>query len=519
MPTLFQDRCGVSLYDAQYSREGQKGPIPQEIIEEVLTALKGFKRTCEDFGVSDVRIVATEATREAINSVDYRRAIEDATGWKVEMLAKEEEGRIGALGVASSFSSIKGLVLDLGGGSIQLTWMLTTDGEAETSLQGAVSLPYGAAALSRLLADAEDQGDQGMQTLQQKMTDQFKQALHDLKVPLTITDAAKNEGGLALYLSGGGFRGWGYILMASHLVQPYPIALINGFHVPISSFLPDTNIQSNVDNSIFRISSRRASQVPAVSFLITSLVAALPSISSIYFAQGGLREGLLYSTLPASIRSQYPLITATAPFAPSSPFALVDLLHSGIPVLAPPTNPVRKETRCPPSLTNPAFLISVIHLLNAHAPLPKDIRAAAALRSTTTGILASAHGLAHEDRALLALVLCERWEGELSPTDGDFLDRMQRLVGARHAWWAKYVGRLARGVGECYPAGMKGGDVRLRLDSGWDSSGAGESVVVKVAGYSGDWADDLGKLGKKKNRVGGRDGWGLEVEVISKPWR
>ena len=516
MPTLFQDRCGVSLYDAQYTNRGQKGPIPQDIIEEVLLALKGFKRTCEDFGVSDVRVVATEATREAINSADYRRAIEDATGWKVDMLAKEEEGRVGALGVASSFSSIKGFVLDLGGGSIQLTWMVTKDGEAETSPHGAVSLPYGAAALSRLLAEVEDEGDQATQKLQQKMTDQFKQALHDLKVPSAITDTAKNEGGLALYLSGGGFRGWGYILMASHPVQPYPIALINGFHVPISSFLPNNEIQSNVDNSVFRISSRRASQVPAVSFLITSLVAALPSISSIYFAQGGLREGLLFSTLPTSIRSQHPLVTATAPFAPSSPEALVALLHSGIPTKAPPPNSAQKDIHCPPSLTNPAFLTSTIHLLNAHAPLPKDIRAAAALRSTTTGILASAHGLAHEDRALLALVLCERWEGELSPTDSDFHDRMQQLVGARHAWWAKYIGRLARGLGECYPAGIKG-EVRLKLESGWDTLGGGQNVVLKVSGYSGDWVDDLRKLGKKKNRVGGKDGWGLMVEVVSEP--
>ncbi|KAL9119843.1 MAG: hypothetical protein Q9187_003596 [Circinaria calcarea] len=517
MPTLFQDRCGISLYDAQYSRGGRKGPIPKEIIQQVLAALKGFKRTCEDFGVSDVRVVATEATREAINSVDYRQAIEDATGWEVEMLAKEEEGKMGALGIASSFSGVRNLLLDLGGGSVQLSWVVTANGEAETPPRGAVSLPYGAAALSRLLVEVEGQGSQATQDLQQKITDQFRQAIYDLDIPSAVINAAKRENGLALYLSGGGFRGWGYILMASHPVQPYPIPLINGFCVPIASFLPNTDIQSTVDNSIFRISSRRASQVPAVSFLITSLVAALPAIATVYFAQGGLREGLLFSTLPPSIRSQHPLVTATAPFAPSSTEALVELLRSGIPAHETSGSPARWDLLCPEFLVDDAFLTSVIHLVNAHAPLPKDIRAAAALRSTTTGILANAHGLAHQERALLGLVLCERWGGELSSADSDFLEKMQQLVGANEAWWAKYIGRLAQGVGECYPAGMKG-ESRLRLQAKWESKGGAAVVVVKVAGYTGPWADDLAKLSKKKNQVKRQDGLKIELEVSTGPW-
>ena len=63
----------------------------------------------------NVRVLATEATRTAENSVDYRRQIKEITGWDVDMLPKEAEGRIGAMGVASSFASVEGLVMDLGG--------------------------------------------------------------------------------------------------------------------------------------------------------------------------------------------------------------------------------------------------------------------------------------------------------------------------------------------------------------------------------------------------------------------
>lgn len=116
LPTVFQDREGISLYDAQYST-GVKGPIPQDTIDDVVTSLLKFKVACTDFGVpaTNIRVLATEATRTAENSEDYRRQIKEATGWDVDLLPKEIEGRVGALGVASSFASVDGLVMDLGG--------------------------------------------------------------------------------------------------------------------------------------------------------------------------------------------------------------------------------------------------------------------------------------------------------------------------------------------------------------------------------------------------------------------
>ena len=431
------------------------------------------------------------------------------------MLAKEEEGRIGAMGVASSFSSLKGLVMDLGGGSVQLTWMIAMEGEVQTSPQGSVSLPYGAAALTRLLAEAETSGSRAASQLQQEMTAKFKQAIKDLQIPSAITHATKNEDGLTLYLSGGGFRGWGYILMVSHEIQPYPIPLINGFQVFKSSFLPKAVAESSINNSTFGISSRRASQVPAVSFLITALTNALPSLTTIRFAQGGLREGLLFSSLPVSIRRKHPLITATIPHAPPSTDALLQLLKSGIPS---PRHDLKIPK--PAFLTDPALLIALVHLLNTHSPLPKDIRAVAAVRSTTSGVVASAHGLAHEDRALLALALCERWDGEVSPSDTVFHSKLQELVGKEQSWWARYVGRVAQAVGECYPAGIvRDGEERIGFNAGWGVDKKGERCVeVQVRLRRDDevipsFVGDLEKVGKKKNWIGGRDGWGIKVEV------
>ena len=94
LPTIYHHRYNLSLYDAQYKGQ-ERIPIPQNVIESVLDALRQFLETCQDFDVPHdrIRIVATEATRTAINCADFLDQIHSILGFKVEMLAKEEEGR------------------------------------------------------------------------------------------------------------------------------------------------------------------------------------------------------------------------------------------------------------------------------------------------------------------------------------------------------------------------------------------------------------------------------------------
>lgn len=527
MPAVYQDRCDVSLYDAQYVN-GHKVPIPQKIIDRILAALLRFKRICQDFGVrhDQIRIVATEATREALNSHEYREQIESKTGWKVDMLPKEEEGRVGAMGIASGFSSVKGLALDLGGGSIQMTWIISKDGDVEISRKGSVSFPYGAAALMNKLGTNSE--PQAADRFQNELSSNFEQAIEDLEIPQSLTKDAENNG-FTLYLSGGGFRGWGYVLMSMHAVKPYPIPTINGFRVLRSGFLPDS-VTLPSDNSTFRVSSRRVSQISAVTFIITALTRSLPNLANVYFAQGGVREGLLFSKLSPSTRSQSPLVAATLPYAPHSTQALLALLRSAIPPLSP-----TEFTGLTLMFSSSGFLVSIIHLLAAHSSLPKDVRPAAALRSTTTGLIAGAHGISHEERALIALILCERWGGEISPSDIDFRNALAEIVGAEAAWWTKYVGRVTRGLGGLFPAGL----IRAReedkstidLAARWSvlnlskrgSSDKTERVIVlDISPLEGEitedvlteWQDAMEKVGKKKNwAVDQHSTFGYRVEV------
>ena len=496
MPTIFNDRLGVSLYDAQHAT-GEKQPIGSRVIESVVKALLQFKKTCQDYGVPDerVRVVATEATRVAVNSEAFRNTLESATGWKVELLAKEEEGKLGAMGIASGFSNLSGLVLDMGGGSVQMTWMIFEDGEFQMSPQGAVSMPYGAGPLTDSL---ETSPEHGATQIAQEVTDAFEQALRRLEVPPTL-----NDGGWKLYLSGGGFRGWGYLLMAKHALKPYPVPIINGFNVLGTALKPDPMWTFNEPRnwySKFGISKRRASQLPAIALLVNALTKAIGPISTVYFAQGGLREGLLFSTLPTSIRSTHPIIAATAPFVLYPTIYLADILEDGLP-------PFHTALF---SFVDRTFLDALGNLLQVHADYPKDIQAASALRSTTTGVLGNAHGLSHDERVLMGLTLCERWGGDLPPGDEKFYGELKQLVGRKKAWWAKYVGGLARAVGNTYPRSGAQPEPqepqRLRFRAEWNLKGTEECLYVTLSSRPSaavsEWVKDLKKLENKKSFVG-----------------
>lgn len=106
-------------------------------IERALNALRMFRRLCDAVGVDDVTVVATSAVRDAENGESFLANAEADTGWKPRILSGEEEGYYGALGAINSTGLREGFVVDMGGGSAQVT-------EVRGGFPGrCVSLPVG----------------------------------------------------------------------------------------------------------------------------------------------------------------------------------------------------------------------------------------------------------------------------------------------------------------------------------------------------------------------------------------
>lgn len=539
LPTVYQDRAGVSLHDVQFQQGSDvRHPIPENVQNEVIAHLSRFRRTCLDLRVPDsnVAVLATEATRLAPNSTTFRDRIRSATGWDVQILSQDEEGSIGALGVASSLVNVEGLVMDLGGGSMQITWVDAKNAAMQMGARGSISLPYGAAELTRRLEQAKNAGQDAVRELEHEMLGKLQKAYHELGVPEdTSMVQGPSERGMNLYLSGGGFRGWGHLLMSKSKVNPYPIPTINGFKTDKRDFQDTASVAgilsaTSSESNVFRISQRRASQVPAIAFLVNVVTPTLPSIKDIYFCQGGVREGYLFKSLPSEIRSQDPLLAATTPYRTSSSATLSSILQSAFPV----TQEVEPGKSLTPPSFNSNFITAFSNIMHTHSGVPKDIRPAAALRCTTTGLLASAHGLSHEERVLLALSLYERWSGDLSSPDQKFLARLRQIVSMEEAWWCRYLGRVTAAVGEAYPAGVvpvDEKDLRITFNARLESKvrpkkGGVKRIVRLVVGIDDSEfirgaAQQIEKLGKKKNWIKAEDraenteegDWGLKVDV------
>jgi exopolyphosphatase / guanosine-5'-triphosphate,3'-diphosphate pyrophosphatase len=86
-----------------------------------------------------VDVVATSAIRDADNGADLLALAQERTGLSVSVLSAEEEARLGYVAAVNSTTLTDGVVLDLGGGSLQLTQVAARRAEASASWQlGAV---------------------------------------------------------------------------------------------------------------------------------------------------------------------------------------------------------------------------------------------------------------------------------------------------------------------------------------------------------------------------------------------
>jgi retrograde regulation protein 2 len=68
MPSIFAERAGISLYDAQNPKEPHdRIPIPEDTMKAVVECMVRFKNVCQESNVPEknIQVVATEATRLA----------------------------------------------------------------------------------------------------------------------------------------------------------------------------------------------------------------------------------------------------------------------------------------------------------------------------------------------------------------------------------------------------------------------------------------------------------------------
>ena len=129
-----------------------KGTIREENIRKAEAAFRRFRQLLKAHGVQTVRAVATCATREASNADLLLSRLERASGIRVEVISGDEEARLIALAVGKRIPLGKksALIVDLGGGSVEITFV------ENGRITLADSHNFGAVRLLDMLSSAEE---------------------------------------------------------------------------------------------------------------------------------------------------------------------------------------------------------------------------------------------------------------------------------------------------------------------------------------------------------------------------
>ncbi len=156
------------------------GRISRASIARTIQALKICKRKLQRHKVRNMRLVATEACRRAMNGQDFMGQVARETGLKLEIIKPEEEARLAVISCAPLVGrqTEQLLVVDIGGGSTELVWIDLSEVPPEaraSAIMGLsrgfdnadqpgpkarvvdwISVPLGVATLRDQFADVED---------------------------------------------------------------------------------------------------------------------------------------------------------------------------------------------------------------------------------------------------------------------------------------------------------------------------------------------------------------------------
>jgi retrograde regulation protein 2 len=461
---IYSERAGISLFDALTPSESGELIFPAATIASVSSAVARFIRLADLYDVarSNIMIFATEAMRRAANAAQMLTAVTDATqGIHIAILEPAVETLFGAImGTRSSLSQINGgaLFLDLGGGSVQITWVDTSlDGYETKAARAGNSMPFGAAKLSRIL-DHDD--DDFRETETSKLGTSMLAAYDNLCNVFPKLGAIRSayqrgeDARVDVYMCGGGFRGYGSLLMHTDEIKPYPIPSIGTYTVDAASFTKVNELRAvnkSYDGKIAGMSRRRRQQFSAISTVVEAFITAVPNIRRVTFCKGSNKEGALMMKLPPSIRESNPLdVLANVGEDERSFFALI---------LQKLAESVPKEVRIEhiPSVLQHGVGTLFIQEIWTRCGYDTDTNASFALHNAVIRD-PDTPGLTHLTRAVLGLTLFARWDSAQSPADAELANGLRGILQKYHAdavFWSHYIGTIASVLVTIFPVRPK----------------------------------------------------------------
>jgi exopolyphosphatase/guanosine-5'-triphosphate,3'-diphosphate pyrophosphatase len=278
LKTVHEDRVVTRLGESVF----RFGTLSPEAMEDTVKVLRRFYRDIQNFGVDQVRVVATSALRDARNGAAFIAWAHSATGWKVETISGLEEGRLIHLGILAntSLGASRALLIDLGGGSCELT--LSEKGH----IREMVSLPLGALRLTGEFLPHDPPRPVEIQRLRRSIAEELDRVREQI-AGVKLRNVLATSGTAAA------------ISNAAQVVQPFGLRLRAG-HVSRTALVRLAEHLAKLDfkdrNKVPGIGPRRAEIIVAGACVFAELMERC-NLPGFQYSPLGLRDGLLAQML------------------------------------------------------------------------------------------------------------------------------------------------------------------------------------------------------------------------------
>lgn len=256
---------------------GEDGRLQPAPMQRGVDAMKLFGSFCQASGIDTVLAVATSAVREATNQAEFVARVEAEAGIKLRVISGEDEAYYGYLGAINSLPISNAFLIDIGGGSTQITQM------RGRALARAFSRPLGALRGTDRYVHSDPISKSDFKALEQAVAETFG----------TI-DWFASGGGSTLAGIGGTIRTLSEIDLKA---QRYPLDRVHGYR------LKRDNLERIIDE-LRGMSVRERERVPGLNRDRADVILAgavilrhlmrIGSFDSITVCGQGLREGLFY---------------------------------------------------------------------------------------------------------------------------------------------------------------------------------------------------------------------------------
>ncbi|MFZ7102347.1 MAG: exopolyphosphatase [Peptococcaceae bacterium] len=253
--------------------------LKAEPIQRTLNTLRLFKKLIEAHNVADANIiaVATAAVRKAGNRDIFIELVEKSTGLKLTILSGKEEAYFGYLGVINSIAVDNCLIVDIGGASTEMVWVVNRQ------IKESTSLPYGAVVLSETFLGKDEASPEKMQKLET--------FLHNR---LSAVSWLKKAVKLPIIGIGGTIR---TLAKIDKRKNAFPLENLHNYHLSAEEFFTiyEQIITSSLETrkKIPGLDKNRADIIAGGLALVKTLL-QLQNTSQLIISGNGLREGLFY---------------------------------------------------------------------------------------------------------------------------------------------------------------------------------------------------------------------------------